>query len=405
MQHDTLSLRRFHDPTDENVEALKQGGEPFLMTGRMRTWEMFDEIEARHTVGEKLKCFVNIAPARQVLYSQLPRRNASFAFGKQLRQRFGERRLGLQELASLIEAADRSRLKRTYYMQAQQLPEWQERLPGLLRLHASTGGTPLFWLGSGGQCTALHNDRYHNAIAVFMGRKKVVLSPPTELRNVYIAPLDRRIQGALTSLADPRTPDFESWPRLRSAFERVRIAEVAPGEILYVPPLWWHLVESSGVNLSANVWIDDVPEAEQLYEPHSLRLLERRIHREPMALRRALADVFSGIVRGNDREGRTGSAHEGPVRAHAEFEAGLLSQIGDARSRRRWTDWIESIVDWLVFQRDGNPFPTLADGEVERMLARRRRELYDAAPPPRGSRRPKPRAAQGVPKAGWANGR
>ena len=36
-----------------------------------------------------------------------------------------------------------------------------------------------------------------------------------------------------------------------------QVALVEPGDTLYIPPLWWHHVESYGFNVMVNTWYDD----------------------------------------------------------------------------------------------------------------------------------------------------
>jgi oxalate decarboxylase/phosphoglucose isomerase-like protein (cupin superfamily) len=52
-----------------------------------------------------------------------------------------------------------------------------------------------------------------------------------------------------------RDPDFTRFPRFREALKHAIVAELEPGDALYIPSLWWHHVESIGVlNAMVNYW-------------------------------------------------------------------------------------------------------------------------------------------------------
>ena len=54
------------------------------------------------------------------------------------------------------------------------------------------------------------------------------------------------------SRADAEAPDDDRFPRLRAA--RRFTAVVEPGEVLYIPPLWWHQLRSLSFSISVNTW-------------------------------------------------------------------------------------------------------------------------------------------------------
>ena len=56
----------------------------------------------------------------------------------------------------------------------------------------------------------------------------------------------------MASLLDP---DFVRFPKLKIALEHACVAELEPGDAIYIPTLWWHHVESlSEVNVLVNYW-------------------------------------------------------------------------------------------------------------------------------------------------------
>ena len=87
------------------------------------------------------------------------------------------------------------------------------------------------------------------------GRRRFTLFPPEQVANLYIGPLDHAPAGTPMSLVDFARPDFDRFPRFREALAHARVAELAPGDAIYMPPLWWHHVQSlERFNMLVNYW-------------------------------------------------------------------------------------------------------------------------------------------------------
>jgi len=116
---------------------------------------------------------------------------------------------------------------------------------------------PRIWLGNR-ITTPTHVDEWNNVGCVVAGRRRFTLFPPDQIANLYIGPLDFAPTGAAMSLVSLRKPDFDRYPKFREALVAAQVAELGPGDAIYIPPLWWHHVESlEPINVLVNYWWHD----------------------------------------------------------------------------------------------------------------------------------------------------
>jgi hypothetical protein len=131
-------------------------------------------------------------------------------------------------------------------------------LPGLASENTLTllpdSVLPRIWLGNA-ITTPTHLDEWNNIGCVAAGRRRFTLFPTEQIANLYIGPIDFAPTGAPMSLVSLREPDFDRFPRFPRALEAAFTAELGPGDAIYIPPLWWHHVESlEPFNLLINYW-------------------------------------------------------------------------------------------------------------------------------------------------------
>jgi hypothetical protein len=110
------------------------------------------------------------------------------------------------------------------------------------------------WLGNRARIAA-HQDVPDNLACVAAGRRRFTLFPPEQLENLYVGPLDFTPAGQAISLVDFEQPDASRFPRFAFTQRHAQVAELAPGDAIYIPSLWWHHVESlEPVNVLVNYW-------------------------------------------------------------------------------------------------------------------------------------------------------
>jgi hypothetical protein len=104
------------------------------------------------------------------------------------------------------------------------------------------------WFGPAGNVTQLHYDVPNNFLAQIRGRKRIILFAPAQTAFLY--PYTTKAYNM--SRVDIDHPDLATYPR----FSHARPIEIVlePGEMLFLPPFWWHQVYSLELGMSVNVW-------------------------------------------------------------------------------------------------------------------------------------------------------
>lgn len=131
-------------------------------------------------------------------------------------------------------------------------------LPGFSREHTLSlldpSVQPRLWIGNR-VTTPAHFDSMYNMACVVCGARRFTLFPPDQLPNLYIGPLDFAPTGTAISMARIDRPEDPRFPRLQQALAAAQVAELQPGDAIYIPPMWWHNVDSlCQLNALVNYW-------------------------------------------------------------------------------------------------------------------------------------------------------
>lgn len=118
---------------------------------------------------------------------------------------------------------------------------------------------PRIWIGNRTSIST-HFDTFDNVACVVAGRRRFVVFPPEQVANLYVGPLDNTMAGQPSSMVSIQNPDFDRFPRFREALAAASVAELEPGDAIYIPTLWWHHVDSlAPFNILMNYWWIEAP--------------------------------------------------------------------------------------------------------------------------------------------------
>ena len=142
----------------------------------------------------------------------------------------------------------------------QSIPEPQA-LPGFARANPSPllgeDVFPRLWIGNAATVHT-HHDMNDNIACAVAGRRRVILFPPDQTRNLYIGPFERTPAGPPVSMVSVVEPDLERHPRFVEAWAAAEVADLEPGDALFIPYMWWHHVQSlDRFSVLVNYWWND----------------------------------------------------------------------------------------------------------------------------------------------------
>jgi hypothetical protein len=116
------------------------------------------------------------------------------------------------------------------------------------------GAKPRIWVGNRTHVST-HFDEASNIAVVVAGGRRFTLFPPEQVSNLYVGPFHFTIAGPPVSMVDIENPDLERYPRFQEAVAHGLVADLEPGDALFIPPIWWHNVKAtSAFNVMVNYW-------------------------------------------------------------------------------------------------------------------------------------------------------
>jgi len=123
----------------------------------------------------------------------------------------------------------------------------------------------IFRLSSAGCQLWTHYDAVDNFLMHIRGRKRVVLFPPDQAENLYL-PL--AANSSSSPVLDIDNPDLARFPRFAKARQCAMEGILEPGDVLFLPAMWFHNLISLEFSVSINMFWRALPE--ELYPKRDL---------------------------------------------------------------------------------------------------------------------------------------
>jgi hypothetical protein len=246
-----VTPERFH-------EEIVPGNEPVLLKGQVADWPAVEAAAASAGAAmHYLRGFDRGQPVETLLGP--PDIEGHFFYNDRLDGLNFSRRT--RTLASSMERMMSQRAQarpRAIYIQSAPVPDL---LPGFERANMlpllDADVEPRIWIGNR-LTVQTHFDLKENVACCVAGRRRFTLFPPDQTPNLYPGPFELTLAGPPVSMVRLEDPDWDRYPRFRAALEQARVAELEPGDALYIPYFWWHHVQAlEDFNVLVNYWWND----------------------------------------------------------------------------------------------------------------------------------------------------
>jgi hypothetical protein len=351
--------------TEFDFEAWKrEPSGPVILKGKLADWPLFQNLRKCADDDARLDYLTSRFGSAEVAYTRVPSSDPFMGYDEDGRQNFkyAPADCTLSELCSLMRTALRDPNSDILYARggANSVRTWKgfsEAIRPFDFLKNMKPNGEGIWLGTGRHISYLHQDAHFNFLIMITGVKRVLLYPLESIGDLYPTPFYGGIAGTTSSFVRPRTPDLRRFPRFANAAKSARVALFEEGDVLCLPPCWWHYVEAApGLNLMINTFVWALP-------PRKVREFEI-VMRE--SIKTALGLPKDELLAVRDRlyhvEGR------GATRPVSESARALSQSLGRFLAPEipgYWHGVARAFYDHYVFQVNGEPVPTYPERHTD----------------------------------------
>lgn len=239
---------------------LKGSASPFVLRGIARDWPL---VRAGVDRGAKAARAYLLSHARDRKFDVNigePGGGGRLFYDEQMGMNFSMGRASLADIFAGIDANEDKPDAPLIYLSSIELKDYFQGFGETNRIELGDRRTrDSIWIGTRTEIAA-HNDVPDNLAVCAVGRRRFTLFPPECFADLYLGPLENTPAGRAVSMVSISAPDFERFPRFRDALAAAQVAELEPGDALFIPSLWYHHVEAlEPFNVLVNYWWRDTP--------------------------------------------------------------------------------------------------------------------------------------------------
>ena len=257
-----MSIQQITELSSKDPDLIREGfqsGRPFIVRQLHSEWILVKKGKESET--ELKKYLHECSLKRDFVYAiGEPEQNGKIFYNKDMGVNFVERKAALKTVLGYFDEIREAEEDVALYLSSLEIHKYFENLltetPSYLNEDLYRAG---LWIGNKIQ-VPLHNDFPNNVACVIGGRRKFTLIPPNQFENLYVGPIDFTPAGRAVSMVDLQNPDLDKYPKFAVALEHTLTAELSPGDIIYIPSMWWHAVEGlDDFNVMLNFWWRENP--------------------------------------------------------------------------------------------------------------------------------------------------
>ena len=257
-----MSFQQIIELSSKDPDVMREGfqsGRPFIVRQLHSDWLLVKKGRESETA---LKNYLHKCSLKRDFVYAIgePEQNGKIFYNKDMGVNFVERKAALKTVLGYFDEIREAEEDVALYLSSLEIHKYFENLltetPSYLNEDQYRAG---LWIGNKIQ-VPLHNDFPNNVACVIGGRRKFTLIPPNQFENLYVGPIDFTPAGRAVSMVDLQNPDLDKYPKFAVALEHALTAELSPGDIIYIPSMWWHAVEGlDDFNVMLNFWWRENP--------------------------------------------------------------------------------------------------------------------------------------------------
>lgn len=243
------SITRISNPSKQEFLNLWKQGQAFIINDVANQWDAYKNWSNSYLIDV---CGNNLVPVEA--YNQTFFQNYNFA---SLNYYHDRKQMKFQDYINIVDGNQQDD-HISYYMAQVDFqkhfpelvkdivyPEYFDKKPKIMYFFFGFSNT------KSTSTTYLHFDDVHNIFVQIRGRKKFILFPPSNYLSFY-PPIGENGYSPAWSKVNPVVTDLKSYPKFPWQ-DKIEVVLEA-GEILYIPPLWWHHVTAIEENISLTFW-------------------------------------------------------------------------------------------------------------------------------------------------------